>query len=258
MTEHIANSLACSATHYASRHDRFYHAWVNIAGFLTGRIGNYQDSATYSRKVLDTNVEAEQIRDGRGHAGIIYHSRSRHLWVPGAHAPASPADAGRPCRYSNGVFAAAALSTTQSSYDYDMTGLCEHGKLISSDGNHPWLVYLMTMNHLQPQCLPQGFRQIRASSFDSILELIRQTVLISDCVEERPDLARRINNKLNLVEANPVRVEGTEFKHCILIMICCTGLANIGGMNATALFCLAFIGNLNGTSSLIQPGTMDM
>ena len=114
MTEAIANSLSHVATDYASRYDSVDHQWVKIAGFLTGRVGNYQDRATYNRHVLDTQVQAVQIHAHPGNAGIVYHSRNRLAWVPGVHAPIAPANAGRPCRYANGIFAAAVLSTTQS------------------------------------------------------------------------------------------------------------------------------------------------
>ena len=48
MTKAIANT-----TNYASRHDSIEHQWMTVAGFLTGRVGNYKDRVTYNRHVLD-------------------------------------------------------------------------------------------------------------------------------------------------------------------------------------------------------------
>ena len=87
MTEAIANTLSHVATNYASRHDSIEHQWMTVAGFLTGRVGNYKDRVTYNRHVVDVQVQAEQIRDDRSNAGIVYHSRNRQAWVPGVHAP---------------------------------------------------------------------------------------------------------------------------------------------------------------------------
>ena len=212
MTEAIANTLSHVATNYASRHENIEHQWMTVAGFLTGRVGNYKDRVTYNRHVLDVQVQAEQIRDDRSNAGIVYHSRNRQAWIPGVHAPIAPANAGRPCRYANGIFASAALSTTQTSFDYDVTGKYQYGDLILSDAHHPWLVNPKTINHLPPQALPQSFRQVGASTHNSILELLRQAVLTSDCFEERPDLAMRVNRELSLAEDHPSRVNGNEFK----------------------------------------------
>ena len=91
-----------------------------------------------------------------------------------------------------------------------------------------------------PQALPQRFRQIGASTHSSILELLRQAVLTSDCFEERPDLAKRINRELSLAEDHPNRVNGNEFKICVLMTICCMGLANIGGVDSAAILATFF------------------
>ena len=168
MSEPIANTLSHVATPYASRHDCIEHQWIKVAGFLTGRVGNWKHRVTYNRHVLDIDVQAEQIRDDRSSAGIVYHSRKRQQWVPGVHAPTAPANAGRPCRYVNGIFASAVLSTTQTSFDYDVTGLYQNGDLLLSDAHHPWLVNPNTIQHLPPEVLPQAFRQIGASTHSSI------------------------------------------------------------------------------------------
>ena len=151
-----------------------------------------------------------------------------------------PANAGRPCRYVNGIFASAALSTTQTSFDYDVTGLYQNGDLLLSDAHHPWLLNPNTIQHLPPEALALTFRQIGASTHSSILELLRQTVLTSDCFEERTDLAKRINRELMLAEDHPTRVHGNEFKICVLMAICCTGLANIGGVGSAAILTTFF------------------
>ena len=240
MDEPIANTLSHVAIHYASRHDCIDHQWVMVLGFLTGRIGNWKDQVTYNRNVLDIHVQPEQIRDDRSSAGIVYHSREGQQWVPGVHAPTAPASAGRPCRYVNGIFASAVLSTTQTSFDYDVTALYQNGDLLLSAAHHPWLVNPNTIQHLPPEALPQAFRQIGASTHSSILELLRKTVLTSDCFEERTDLAKRINRELSLAENDPNRVHGNEFKICVLMAICCTGLANIGGVDSAAILMTFF------------------
>jgi hypothetical protein len=233
MDERIADSLLFVANHYASRHDSIDHKWMKILGFLTGRVGNHKDLACMNRNVLDMEVHSEQLRDDRG-GGVVYHTRDRQQWIPGVHATASPANAGRPCRYGNDIIASAALSPTQTSLDYDMTALYQYRKLILSATHHPWLVYPEHIRHLQPT-LQQTFRQIGASKHSSILELLRQTVLTSDCFEERTDLAQRICRELMHAENHPARVNTNEFKTCVLMIICCTGLANIGGVDSTAI-----------------------
>ena len=115
-----------------------------------------------------------------------------------------------------------------------------HGELLLSDAHHPWLVNPNTINHVPPEALPQSFRQVGASTHSSNLELLRQAVLTSDCFEERPDLARRINRELSLAEDHPNRVNGNEFKICVLMTICCTGLANIGGVDSAAILATFF------------------
>ena len=49
----LSTSLSHVATNYASRHDSIEHQWITVAGFLTGRVGNYKDRVTYNRHVLD-------------------------------------------------------------------------------------------------------------------------------------------------------------------------------------------------------------
>ena len=65
-------------------------------------------------------------------------------------------------------------------------------------------------------------------------------MLTSDCFEERPDLAKRINRELSLAEDHPNRVNGNEFKICVLMTVCCTGLANIGGVDSAAILATFF------------------
>ena len=69
----------------------------------------------------------------------------------------------------------------------------------------------------------------------TILELFRQIVVVSNAFDERPDLASRILGEFKIVEDGPDRIHGDEFKIVMFILICCAGLANIGGVDATAL-----------------------
>ena len=68
-----------------------------------------------------------------------------------------------------------------------------------------------------------------------MLELLRHVAMTTDSVEERPEWTRRILAELDLVESRPDRIRDDSFKIVVFLLICCTGLANIGGVDAMAV-----------------------